>query len=84
MFLDKNNKILEYFKKFIFLTIFLHNNKYILLEKMLKKLCEKSFYCLDIGSGFLSFIGNLIINLILTIWNRKKFKFFNTCKKNYL
>ena len=91
MFLDKNNKNLENFTNFNFITKFLHNNKYILLEKMLKENFAKShFTVLDIGSGLSEFYRKFNHKFNFNYFGiEKNLNFFNTCKnklsinKNY-
>ena len=56
MFVEKNiTRDLENFTNHSFITKFLHNNKYVLLNKLINQNFQNEFTVLDIGSGLSEF-----------------------------
>ena len=56
MFVEKSRTgDLENFTNHNFITKFLHNNKYILLKKLINQNFQNEFTVLDIGSGLSEF-----------------------------
>ena len=83
MFVEKSRtKDLENFTNHSFITKYLHNNKYYLLDKLIKKNFSDKFTVLDMGSGLSEFyrkFNNIYEFEYLGI--EKSAKFYNICNE---